>query len=199
MDILNRFGAQGVLALSVIVFSGCGGGSGGTSTASAEDNPTSPPVVVAPEPEPEVITPPQENEPDPIVPDTPISDIPISEVPIPQIPITSETPVEVIPLENPTPPSKQVNDVNLTTIEVSAINTEDDSNGNLAISWSPTLAENYRVLFWPNDGQVYQVTSTESNAIITASVRNNGGIFVIEAIDALGNSIFSTPTSVEAR
>lgn len=76
--------------------------------------------------------------------------------------------------------------------------TGENEGNNFAVSWNNVAADSYRVLFWDNDGNVYGPTTTSLSLSITAEMRRLGGSLVVEAYDALGNSVFSSPINVEA-
>jgi hypothetical protein len=75
--------------------------------------------------------------------------------------------------------------------------TTDNDNNDLIVSWNDVSADVYRVLFWDNAGNVYGPTTTSLSLSITAAMRELGGSLVVEAYDALGNSVFSAPMNVE--
>jgi hypothetical protein len=76
--------------------------------------------------------------------------------------------------------------------------TGENTGNNFVVSWNDVNAHSYRVLFWDNDGNIYGPTTTSLSLSITSTIRELGGRVVVEAYDALGNSVFSTPINVEA-
>jgi hypothetical protein len=74
---------------------------------------------------------------------------------------------------------------------------ENDGN-NFVVSWNDVGADSYRVLFWDYDGNVYGPTTASVLLSITSAIRRLGGSFVVDAYDARGNSVFSSPINVEA-
>jgi hypothetical protein len=66
------------------------------------------------------------------------------------------------------------------------------------VSWNNVGADSYRVLFWDNDGNVYEPTTASLSLSITSAIRRLVGSLVVEAYDARGNSVFSSPINVEA-
>jgi hypothetical protein len=76
--------------------------------------------------------------------------------------------------------------------------TANNDNNDLVVSWNDVRADLYRVLFWDNEGNVYGPTTTSLSLSITATMRELGGSLVVEAYDALGNSVFSAPINVES-
>lgn len=82
----------------------------------------------------------------------------------------------------------------LTNFTMSAHNID----GNLTISWTDANAASYRVLFWNEQGQLHEWTTSGNTQVIPAPQSTQAGQYIVEAYDALGNSIFSEPTSTEA-
>lgn len=73
-----------------------------------------------------------------------------------------------------------------------------NNNNDLVVSWNDVGGDLYRVLFWANDGNVYDPTTTDLSLTIVAAQRELGGSIVVEVYDPLGNSVFSIPMSVDA-
>ena len=70
-------------------------------------------------------------------------------------------------------------------------------NGRFSLNWNDTNAEQYRVLFWHGNEAPGEHLTTDT--VFTLPPLSRGDYTVIvEAYDALGNSVFSTPVSVEA-
>jgi hypothetical protein len=74
---------------------------------------------------------------------------------------------------------------------------ENDGN-NFMVPWNDVGADSYRVLFWDNDGNVYEPTTASLSLSIASAIRRLSGSLVVEAYDARGNSVFSSPINVEA-
>jgi hypothetical protein len=74
---------------------------------------------------------------------------------------------------------------------------ENDGN-NFVMPWHDVGADSYRVLFWDNDGNVYGPTTASLSLSIASAIRRLSGSLVVEAYDARGNSVFSSPINVEA-
>lgn len=159
---------------NLVVISGCGGGSGGGDGDKKPnaDNPpiTNPPIVESP------------------IPESPIPDIPES------LPPETSEPAE----SNPLPPVKTSDITPITLLTVAGITAQNDGDGNLTVNWSGENSANYRVIFWTISGEAHEIKSSITSAVIPASVRDSGGEFVIESINAQGNSVFSAPITVGA-
>lgn len=98
--------------------------------------------------------------------------------------------------EGPTPSSTPPPDPNPTELTKPQLQTTVLS-GQVAVSWSPTAAANHRILVWFEDDVAPQEYSTESfsyDVPISAAGRH---LVIVEAYDALGNSLFSDPAVVE--
>jgi hypothetical protein len=76
--------------------------------------------------------------------------------------------------------------------------TGQNNGNNFVVSWNNVGADSYRVLFWDNDGNVYEPTTASLSLSITSAIRRLVGSLVVEAYDARGNSVFSSPINVEA-
>lgn len=185
MKLAFKFAIQGwqksIYLLTVLLVSACGGGgSGGGSDNSPNDNnpPTqNPPVIEEP------ITP------DPVVPTEPTT----PENPDPVAPAEP-----VISTSNPLPPAKTLASTAMSELAVASITTQNGGSGNLELSWPENASEQYRVLYWSSDGQTHEIITTSNSATLDASTRNLGGQLVIESMDDMGNSVFSSPVVVEA-
>ena len=73
--------------------------------------------------------------------------------------------------------------------------TDNSNNSGLSIRWNDSNAESYRVLFWTGDDspQEHQTSDLE----FTINTASGNYQVIVEAYDELGNSMFSTPISVE--
>jgi hypothetical protein len=76
--------------------------------------------------------------------------------------------------------------------------TSQNNGNNFVVSWNGVNADSYHVLFWDNDGNVYGPTTASLSLSITSAIRRLVGSLVVEAYDARGNSVFSSPINVEA-
>lgn len=192
IKIINGFNKHGIFILIITILTACGGGSGGGSDSDKDTTP----VPSQPEPSQPEPNQPEPNQPEPSQPE-PSQPEPVTPEPVAPEPVEPEpvTPSDI----NPTPPAKEVVVTSLDTFQVTSVNTVDEANDNLTLSWVDTNAASYRVIYWPTVGEVYEDLGTDTNAIILADTRASGGQLVVEAIDEFGNSVFSSPITVEAR
>ncbi|KMT66824.1 hypothetical protein [Catenovulum maritimum] len=117
----------------------------------------------------------------------------------PEPPIISPpTPEPVVVNYNPKPPAKSLNTTDLASLTITNLQLQDDSSGNLLLSWDESNAHSYRILFTANTGEFNTLVTSNNQASLTAASRLSGGQLFIESFDEFGNSVFSAPIQVGA-
>lgn len=93
--------------------------------------------------------------------------------------------------------STQVITIDINDLTLLTPNLTVDVQGNMvALNWTNSNATDYRIIYWREDG-VPQEIKTES---LTTSIQNlsSGSYrFIVEGLDELGNSRFSSPVDIE--
>lgn len=100
--------------------------------------------------------------------------------------------------ENPLPAEKGNVSTDISSLGVSNLSLSRNDNNGLLVSFEGQNADNYRVLFWANDGTLYDEQTTSLTVTLSQSISGGGGIVMVEAYDSFGNSTFSQQMNVEA-
>lgn len=100
--------------------------------------------------------------------------------------------------ENPQPPTKGNVATDISSLSISNLSISRNDSNSLVISFEGQNAESYRVLFWASDGTLYDDLTTNLSVRLSQAISGDGGLVMVEAYDAFGNSVFSNQVNVEA-
>jgi len=70
-------------------------------------------------------------------------------------------------------------------------------DGSINLNWNDSNADQYRVLYWKGNDAPQELMTTSTAYTLPSSLSVGTYTIIIEAYDALGNSLFSAPITVE--